>query len=334
MAFDPRNVTAGFKPSRLIFPFIIFLLIVAVSSSVFVVHPNERAGVRTLGTVTTTVPLQPGVHYKWPFISSVDVAQVSLTNLHIPKFAVTTIDNQIITLDINISYSTPDSAVFHLLYEVGRRGNTDIHDNIIPIVQDRVSRTFSSQNTNYINEKREVIQQEVTNSVAQHIKELFRVEVVSLQIASIAFSDAFNASNATAVLSKNKAVAEENNLRVVEFQAKQEIIKAEGMAKQAIAKSEGISRSAELEAQGRAKATILEATADAQARELRGKGEASRLEAEAKALGGAANYVSYLNARAQMQWKGEYPANMTVLGDKTPVLLGLPPIPAQPKPEK
>ncbi len=302
-------------------------LLAAAAGSFFVVKPTERAGVRRFGSITTEVPLQPGLHMKLPFFSLVDRAQVSLTNLHIPKFSVTTIDNQIITLDINISYSVPDSAVFHLLYEVGKSGNADIHENVMPVVQDRVSRIFASQNTNSINEKREVLQQEITTSVAQTLKELFRVDVKSLQIASIEFSKAFNDSNANAVLAKNRAVQEENNLKVVGFQAQQKVLEAEGLAKQKIAEATGLAKSIELEAQGRAKAVVLEAEADKQARTLKGNGEAARLEQESKALGGPANYIAFLHARAQMQWTGAYPAQMTVLGDKTPVLLGLPPFP-------
>jgi regulator of protease activity HflC (stomatin/prohibitin superfamily) len=315
------------RPGLLVLLFIAAVLIAVISGSFFVVKPTERGGVRRFGQITTAAPLQPGLHMKLPFFSVVDRAQVSLTNLHIPKFSVTTIDNQIITLDINVSYDVPDSAVFHLLYEVGRSGDADIHENILPIVQDRVSRIFASQNTNSINEKREVLQQEITMSVAQTLKELFKVDVRSLQIASIAFSQAFNDSNANAVLAKNRAVQEENNLKVVGFQAQQKVVEAEGLAKQKIAEATGLGRSIELEAQGRAKAVVLEAEADAKARELKGKGEALRLEAESKSLGGPANYISFLHARAQLQWKGAYPEHMTVLGDKTPVLLGLPSFP-------
>ncbi len=324
----PESKTARYmqflRPRFILGLILVVLLAAALAGTFFVVKPTQRAGVRRFGSVTTTLPLQPGLHLKLPFFSQVDRAQVSLTNLHIPKFSVTTIDNQIISLDINVSYSVPDSAVFHLLYEVGRSGDADIHENILPIVQDRVSRIFASQNTNSINENREVLQEAVTLSVAQTLKELFRVEMKSLQIASIEFSKAFNDSNANAVLAKNRAVQEENNLKVVGFQAQQRVLEAEGLAKQKIAEATGLAKSIELEAQGRAKAVVLEAEADKQARTLKGNGEAARLEQESKALGGPANYISFLHARAQMQWRGLYPDNMTILGDKTPVLLGLP----------
>lgn len=316
--------------------FIGIFIFSAIMGSWFIVKPSERAGVRRLGTVDSAQPYGPGLHFKTPFVSTVDKIQVSLTNVAVPEFNVTTVDNQIITLDINISYTTPDSAVFHLLYEVGTSGSGDIHENVLPIVRDRVSRIFASQNTNAINANREVLQQQITESVAQHIKELFKVEVQSLQIAKIQFSQAFNDSNAQAVLSKNVAIKEENNLKVIGFQAQQQVVAAEGLAKQKIAEATGLSKSIELEAQGRAKAVVLAANAESEAKALLGKGEAARLQAESAALGGPENYVAFLHARAQLQWKGAYPENMTVLGGNTPVLLGLPggsPAMQFPKPE-
>jgi regulator of protease activity HflC (stomatin/prohibitin superfamily) len=324
---DP-TIHRGFRIRTILFAAVAVMLILlglgAVLESYYIVAPNERAGVRQLGKVTTDKPIQPGVHFKMPFISNVDKALVSLTNLHIPKFTVTTVDNQLITLDINVSYTVPDSAVFHLLYEVGK-SHGDIRDNVTPVVLDRVSRIFASQNTNSINENRETLQQAVTLSVAETLKSLFQVDVKSLQIASIAFSQAFNDSNANAVLAKNRAVQEENNLKVVKFQVDQKVLQAEGEAKQKVAESNGKAKSAEIEATGRAKATVLEATAEAQARDLRGKGEASQLEAVTRAVGGSANYIAILQARAQQNWKGAYPETMTVLGPNAPVLLSLPP---------
>ena len=165
----------------------------------------------------------------------------------------------------------------------------------------------------------------MTDSVTKTLKDLFQIDVKSLQIASIGFSQAFNDSNANAVLAKNRAVQEENQLKVVGFQVQQKVLQAEGEAKQAIAASNGKAKSIEIEAQGRAKATILEATADAQARDLRGKAEASQLDAVCRATGGAANYIAVLQARAQQNWRGLYPETMTVLGPNAPTLLSLPP---------
>lgn len=301
--------------------------------SYYVVDPTERAGVRMMGTVTTSQPIGPGLHFKVPVISTVDKVQVSLTTVHIPAFEVNTVDNQRVALDINVSYEVPDDAVFHLLYQVGRSDDSNIAASIQPIVRDRVSRVFASKNTNFISAQREEIQNEVTKVVHEAINDLFKVNIRSLQIASITFSDAFKASNDQAVLAKNKAVQEENNKKVVEYQAQQRVIAAEGQAREAIAAADGANKSAILQAEAKARsvelaaqadakarklqseaeaaATIVQAQAQKQALELAGQGNASALAAMIQAAGGADKFIAKIEAEAKMKWNGSVPQFVT-----------------------
>jgi len=290
----------------------------------FIVNPTERAMVRFLGKVTSEKPLGPGLHFRSPLFTSVDRAQVSLTNLHIPQFSVNTIDNQKIDLDINVSYLVPESAVYHLLYEVGRSGDTDIRENVIPVVQDRVSRIFSTKNTNGISEQREGIQAETTIAVRNALKDLFKIDLQSLQIAKILYSPAFIASNERSVTAKNEAIAEENRVKVAEFQAKQKVTAAEGEAQQARAK-----------ASGDADALRLRAQAEKEAATLQGQGAQARYKSEIDGAGGFENYISVLNAQARLRWDGVAPRFM-MAGDKGApnFLMSLPDNdtkPAQPK---
>ena len=284
------------------------------SQCYFTVNPAERAMVRFLGKVTTEKPLGPGLHFRSPIFAQVDRAQVSLTNLHIPVFSVNTIDNQKIDLDINVSYLVPESAVFHLLYEVGRAGDSDIRENVVPVVQDRVSRIFSTKNTNGISEQREGIQAETTNAVRGALKDLFKIDLQSLQIAKVIYSQAFIASNERSVLAKNEAIAEENRVKVAEFQAKQKVTLAEGEAQQARAR-----------ASGDADALRFRAQAEKEAATLQGQGSAARYRSEIEGAGGFDNYINVMNAQARLRWDGVAPRFM-MGGDKggTNFLMSLP----------
>ena len=300
----PRGGKSGlFSGGRLTALAAFGLIALFVSQCFFTVDPAERAFVRQFGQVTTDKPFGPGLHVRMPFVTSVDRAQVSLTNLHIPVFSVNTIDNQKIDLDINVSYLTTESSVFHLLYEVGRSGNADIRENVVPVVQDRVSRIFSVKNTNNISELREGIQAETTNAVRSALKDLFKIDLQSLQIAKILYSQAFIASNERSVTAKNEAIAEENRVKVAEFQAKQKVTLAEGEAQQARAK-----------ASGDADALRLRAKAEKEAAELQGQGAAARYKSEIEGSGGFENYINVLNAQARLRWDGVAPRFM--MGDK------------------
>lgn len=306
----------------------------AYNTTIHYIEPSERGGKRVWSQVASDKPLQPGRYFTIPFYSEIDEITVSLQTVHVAPFAVGTVDNQRITLGINISYTIPDSAVLHLLYGVGRTGGGDISAQVESIVRDRVGRVYSSKNANYLSKDREAIQNEITTVVQEELHRMFKIEVESLQIGSLTYSEAFQQSNDLAVLEKNKAVQAENKVMTIKLEAQQRVAEAEGQAKQAIAAAEGANKSAilaaqaaskkvELESEAAAKArmlqakaeadaTVLQATADRQARELRGVGEGLALAEQVKAMGGADKYVALISAKGLANWKGEVPA--TVIG--------------------
>jgi regulator of protease activity HflC (stomatin/prohibitin superfamily) len=50
----------------------------SVLGSAYTVQPTEMAGVRRLGTVVTTDPVGPGLHFKLPWIDTVDTVSNSV----------------------------------------------------------------------------------------------------------------------------------------------------------------------------------------------------------------------------------------------------------------
>ena len=336
LSYVPKGGAGFLKPKHIrtvaLIGFAVAALIV-VDSCYFTVNPSERAFVRFLGTPTTTAPLQPGPHLKWPFLSDVDRLQVSQTSLALPQFRVITVDNQPVDLRVDIQFKIPDADVARLLYDMGRTGAGDIEQPIKDVVQDRVYRVFSSKNTSTISANREPIQEEAQRFVADAVRNNFGIELVSLQIPQIAFSSTFTESNALAVTAKNQAIREENQLKVVGYIAEQKVREAQGQRDQQIAEAEGQAKSIELRATANAnaklvqvgadsKALLTQAEADRQAATLRGQGDASARKAIIDASGGTATYVQILQAEAQKNWRGAYP-NVLSVGEKNamPMLL-------------
>jgi regulator of protease activity HflC (stomatin/prohibitin superfamily) len=288
-------------------------VVVLLSDSFYSVNPTDRANVRRFGVVQFVTPVQPGLHFKIPFVDVVDHVQVSLTTLHIPPFDVTTVDNQKVTLDLNFNYTIPDDRVNHVMYEIGRSGNSDIESQIIPVARDRASRVFASQNMVSVNSSRVDIQNEIEASISKSVEELFGIQPHSLQIASIRPSDAFMASNEAAVRAKNEAVAAENTKRTKQFEADQRVIQAKGDADSAIEA-----------ARGRAEAVRLEAEANKIKLVLEGSGQESRIDAEIKPFGSPERYVQYLQAKAALQWNGQMPQVMSGSGSGSTLVVPIP----------
>lgn len=256
-------------------------------SSTFTIEPSQMGNIRRLGHVAYNTPLSSGLHFKVPFIDTVDTTQVSLTTLHIPQFDVNTVDNQKITLDINFNYTIPSSKVNHILYEIGQSGNVEIADSIIPVVKDRVARIFNQHNTTTLSLNREAIQNKVTKAVFGSMTEMFGLQPHSLQIAQIIYSPTFVQSNENAVRAKNDAVAEQNKQVVETAKAQQKVIAAEGEAKSAIVRAE----------------------ADKTKQILDGEGQRKRLELEISAFNNNPSlYISYLDAKAKLRWDGKVPS--------------------------
>jgi len=170
------------------------VVILLLYSSFFKIDQTELGNVRRLGVALYAQPLKPGLHFKIPLFDTADRVQVTLTTLHIPPFEVMTVDNQKVTLDMNFNFTIPPEKVNHVLYEIGRAGNVDIQEQIIPVAKDRASRIFAIQNMVNINAGREKIQEEIEASVSKSVIELFGIQPHSLQIAAIKPSDAFMAS--------------------------------------------------------------------------------------------------------------------------------------------
>jgi regulator of protease activity HflC (stomatin/prohibitin superfamily) len=258
----------------IIHPTFLFSLIVGVVAvilialfavdSYFVVEPTEMAGVRRLGQVITKQPLGPGLHFKVPFIDTVDRIPVSLDTFKLDRLTVNTIDNQPITVTVGLTYRIPPQAVLPLLYEVGRPGNFDITENFERIVADRTAKIFAQQNTTRISENRDQILNALKSLLSHDLGTLYHIEVVDFQIAGIIYSDSFRASVEAAVRAKNEAVAAENTVNRIRFEAQQAVERANGEAEAKLKLADADRQSTILTAQGRAEGIRLEGASRAE----------------------------------------------------------------------
>ena len=241
------------------------VVLAAANGSFYVVQPTEMAGVRRFGVVTSTAPVGPGLHYKSPFIDTVDHLQVSLTTFQSQELGVYTIDNQSVRIGISMNYRVPAEAVFRLLYGVGRSGNVDIESNLRPIVADRALRVFARRNTVSISAERESIANDIRRSIQEAVQANFGIEVVDLQLSRIEYSPAFTQSVEAAVRAKNDALQAENTVAKIRYEGEQTKVQAEAQATAATTRAEGEARAAVVRARAEREAAVLRAEGESQA---------------------------------------------------------------------
>lgn len=298
----------------------VFAFIILVRNAVFTIDQTELGNVRRFGTVLYPAarPLQPGLHYKLPFVDRVDRIPVTLRTLHIPPFDVLTVDNQRVTIEENFNYTIPAKSAYHLMYEVGRSGNADIDDQIFAVVKDRTGRVLAKQNMISVNAQREAIQAEIEKSVSQAVENLFQIETHSLQIASIKPSESFMLSIDAATRAKNDAIKAENDLRTRQFEAQQVAAVAKGQADAAIE-----------QARGDAEAVRLNAEAEKTRLVLTGDGQRQNIEAQIRPFGSPDKYIEFVKAQAALKWNGQQPQILAGSGTATNLVVPLPSIGAR-----
>ena len=273
----------------------------------YTVQPTEMAGVRRLGTVVTTTPVGPGLHFKLPWIDTVDTIQTSLDTFQMNDLTVYTVDNQAVSVGVGISYHIPASAVMHLLYGVGRSGNIDIAENIRPVLADRVLRVFSTQNTVSISANRQQIADEIRKQVAGALGSIFGLEITDLQLSSITYSPSFQASVEAAVQAKNDAIRAENTVSKVRYEGEQAKVQADAQAAVRIAQANAEAEATIAQARAQRESAILRAQGQAQAAALTGEAEAKVIQQVGAAVAANPTVVSY---EASHRWNGQLPATM------------------------
>jgi membrane protease subunit HflC len=282
------------------------LLLMLAAGSYVIVQPTEMAGKRRLGQVAVTQPLGPGLHFKLPLVDQIDKLQVSLETYRIDHLAVNTIDNQPIAIAIGLSYRIPPAAVLDLLYKVGRAGDLDIGDNFSRIIADRAAKIFAQQNTTTISENRDRLSNALRALLATDLARLYGIEVVDFQIAQITYSESFRASVEAAVKAKNEAVAAENTVNRIRFEAQQAVARANGEAEAKLKIADADRQAAILAAQGRAEAIKLE-----------GDSRAAVLHLYADVLHSSPGVVDMVRAD---RWNGALPATLLEGSSGVPLL--------------
>lgn len=255
----PRVRPTGLSAARLAVALIgLGIVVILLAGSFVIVEPTEMAGKRRLGQVVIDKPLGPGMHLKLPLLDTIDKVQVSLNTYRIDRLSVNTIDNQPILVSVGLTYRIPSNAVLKLLYEVGRAGNFDIGDNFSRIIADRTAKVFAQQNTTTISENRDRLSAALRTLLAADLGRLYGIEVVDFQIAQITYSESFRASVEAAVKAKNEAVAAENTVNRIRFEAQQAVARANGEAEAKLKLADADRQAAIFAAQGRAEAVRIE----------------------------------------------------------------------------
>ncbi len=259
---------------------IILLFAIAILTSLSVVVEAGHVGVkRTLGAVHPE-PLKEGLHFKKPFIDSVEQVDIRLTASHAQATAASR-DLQTVTTQVTTQYSM-NGALAPLTYQtVGNLGKVSAV-LVEPAIQECVKAVTAKFTAEELVTKREFVKQQIQQALVSYINTTLKEKGLenSVVIANVAITD-FNFSPEF-----NKAIE-------LKVQAEQQALQA---------KNEKLKRVTQAEAAASEK--TLAADADAYATDVQSKARADAIRREAEALKQSPELI---RLRTVERWDGVLP---------------------------
>lgn len=259
--------------------FVGFIILATIFGCFYTVESGERGVLLRFGEVVAVE--EPGLHFKMPYIETVKTLSVRSQNVAL-QTTIYSADTQAADVRLSINFQLNPSDVKKVYVTYGYDYESRI---IIPQIQSQCKDAFGTFTAINIVRSRDNVANKIYDNL-QHALSQYGIDVTSVQIENIDFSDEYEKS----VEERMKAEVEVAKLHQ---SLEQQKIKAD---------------MARTEAQGAADAKLMQAKANSEAIRLQGEAEAAVINAKAKAMSQAgSNYVDLIQAE---KWNGILPQTM------------------------
>ncbi|MFC0216215.1 prohibitin family protein [Paenibacillus chartarius] len=179
---------------------------------------------KTFGKLSDNV-LNPGVHFKIPFVQSIIQVNTQVTKAETDTSA-SSKDLQPVSTHVVVNYSVDKAAVFNLMNNIGANYDTVI---ISPAIQEIVKEVTAKYAAEDLIAKRDVVSNEVHDLLTKRLAR-YNLVVNDINIVNFKFSDAFNASIEAKQVAQQQALKAENDLKRVQIEAQQKVAQAQAEA--------------------------------------------------------------------------------------------------------
>lgn len=270
---------------------------VLVSASLYTVEEGHIGIVKRFSEAKKQV--NPGLHFKFPFIESVEQIEVR-TRKNSEKMASSTKEQMPVTVEVSVNWTVDKSHALELYKKYG--GLDQFESRILdPRFRSATKDVIPKYDAERLIQDRATAIQGIEQNLIEEMGD-YPVVVDNIQIENISLPAKYIQSIETKQTEKNLAAAEEHKLERQRLEALREVNTAD-------AKAQGI---------------IKVAQADAEAIRIKGEAEAAAIQAKAKALRDNPLIVKLTEAQA---WNGQLPT--TILGNS-----GMPILDMRPKDTK
>jgi regulator of protease activity HflC (stomatin/prohibitin superfamily) len=267
----------------------IAVILIILASSVYTVNEGHIGIVKRFSEAKEQV--NPGLHFKVPFIDSVEEIEVR-TRKNEERMASSTKEQMPVTVSVSVNWTVDKTAALELFRQYG--GLSQFESRILdPRFRSATKDVIPRFDAEKLIQDRASAIQAIEANLIEEMKE-FPVTVDNIQIENIQLPAKYLTSIETKQTEKNLAAAEEHKLARQNLEAQRDVNTAK-------AKADGIR---------------AVAIAEAEAIRIKGLAEAEAITAKAKALGNNPLIVKLTEAQ---NWDGKLPATM-LGGQNMPIL--------------
>jgi len=210
---------------RKVFGWLFFLVVIIILlTSLYIIPAGSRGVLLTWGKPDMS-PVGEGLHIKIPIAQK--VVKVSIqTQKYEADASAASQDLQIVTSKIATNYHLDAASVPELYKDVGLNYATTV---IMPMEQEVVKSTTAKFTAEELVTKREEVRLEMKQTLTERLAPR-GIVVEEVSIVNFQFSPEFESAIENKVTQQQNALAEQNKLQAVQFQAQQRIAQAQGEA--------------------------------------------------------------------------------------------------------
>jgi regulator of protease activity HflC (stomatin/prohibitin superfamily) len=282
-----------------LFLVVVILVLPALSSSFYTVNEGHVGITKRFNAATGQV--DPGLHFKIPFIDTVEEMEVR-TRKNVEEAASATSEQMPITAQVSINWTVTRSAALDLFVNYGGLDQFEAR-MLDPRLRQAAKAILSKFTAEQLIQNREQARSEI-QEMFTNLVETLPISVDSAQIENIELPAKYLASIEAKQTEKNLAAAEKFKLERQNLEAQQLVQTANANRDATKAKADG-----------EAYAIEQTARAEAEALALKGLAEAKAIEAKGNALKDNPLIVALTH---EQQWNGQLPT--TVMGEGTNIL--------------
>ena len=243
---------------RAFFAFLLTVLGLAallLYASAFIVHQNDQALVLRFGNPKQVIQ-SPGLHWKVPFVDTVDFFDKRILDLDTSEQEVSASDQQRLKVDAYARYRITDPLKFYQ----NVRNEERVKDVVGPLIESEIRRVLGAATLqDVVRDKREILMKQIKDQVNKDGRE-YGLEVVDVRI-------------------KRANLPKENLDKVFER------MKADRVREATELRAQGDAEKNRIQADADRQVTVIKAQATQKSDQLRGDGEATRNHIFADAFG-------------------------------------------------